>query len=193
MPPTYTDITGKRFGRLVALTFLGRINGSHHNWWLCECDCGNKPKVRTTNLESTRSCGCLQKDVSREQAKKNLSIGRQSLYTPAESALNSVYGMYRRNAANDRRTFKITKDEFKTITALPCYYCGVEPETKYVTPKKFIFIGHGLDRKDNRKGYLISNVVSCCTTCNRAKRTMTTKDFLAWITRIYQYQVQCPA
>jgi len=29
--------------------------------------------------------------------------------------------------------------------------------------------GTGLDRKDNDKGYLIDNVVSCCCTCNRMR------------------------
>lgn len=29
--------------------------------------------------------------------------------------------------------------------------------------------GSGLDRKDSNKGYLLSNVVSCCVVCNMAK------------------------
>ena len=28
---------------------------------------------------------------------------------------------------------------------------------------------HGLDRLDNQKGYVIGNVVPCCTSCNRRK------------------------
>lgn len=57
------DITGKRFGRLTALEYLG---GSK---WKCLCDCGNITAVKTSNLNNghTQSCGC----ISREQSAKN--------------------------------------------------------------------------------------------------------------------------
>lgn len=54
------NITDQRFGRLVAVTYLG---GSA--WW-CRCDCGNAPVVLTSNLMSghTRSCGCLNHETA---------------------------------------------------------------------------------------------------------------------------------
>lgn len=58
------DITGQRFGRLLA---VGRThNIGKHTAWLCKCDCGNKTIVNTTHLVSgdTRSCGCLHKEVT---------------------------------------------------------------------------------------------------------------------------------
>jgi hypothetical protein len=64
--PAPIDITGKRFGRLVAVKrsgHKGRITA-----WLCKCDCGNSVVVRTTSLtceNHTRSCGCLQKLTQR--------------------------------------------------------------------------------------------------------------------------------
>ena len=53
------DITGQRFGRLVAL----KRNGSNSNneaMWNCICDCGNTCNVSGRNLRSGRtvSCGC---------------------------------------------------------------------------------------------------------------------------------------
>jgi len=50
------DLTGQRFGRLVALKYLGKSR------WLCKCDCGNKKPVYARELRSgdTRSCGCLR-------------------------------------------------------------------------------------------------------------------------------------
>lgn len=55
------DITGKRFGRLVAQepTELRR-NGS--TVWLCQCDCGNVhlASYRTLVRGNTKSCGCLR-------------------------------------------------------------------------------------------------------------------------------------
>jgi hypothetical protein len=47
----------------------------------------------------------------------------------------------------------------KLINNQVCYYCaGKLPEA-----------GLGLDRKDNRKGYTLSNVVPCCKVCNALK------------------------
>jgi hypothetical protein len=65
-----TDLSGVRFGRLMArrrAPALGR-NGA----WHCICDCGAETIVRTDNLKrgTTRSCGCLARDVWRELARK---------------------------------------------------------------------------------------------------------------------------
>jgi hypothetical protein len=57
--PKLKDITGQRFGRLVAL----KPNGKDQSgcwWWLCICDCGKQTTVRGAVLRrnDTRSCGC---------------------------------------------------------------------------------------------------------------------------------------
>lgn len=55
------DITGERFGRLVALEDTGmRKNDSPV--WLCQCDCGNLHLAgyRQLSRGNTRSCGCLR-------------------------------------------------------------------------------------------------------------------------------------
>lgn len=50
------DLTGKRFGKLVAIERI-KEKGSK---WLCKCDCGKYTSVLTWNLVSgmTKSCGC---------------------------------------------------------------------------------------------------------------------------------------
>lgn len=57
------DITGQRFGRLVAIKQVER-NSSNKVQWLCQCDCGNTVKVTTGHLRSghTQSCGCYSRD-----------------------------------------------------------------------------------------------------------------------------------
>lgn len=55
------DITGQRFGSLVALESTGvKKKGSF--LWRCECDCGNTKDVSVSDLGSGqyKSCGCLQ-------------------------------------------------------------------------------------------------------------------------------------
>ncbi|MCI8935066.1 MAG: hypothetical protein HFE80_11265 [Clostridiaceae bacterium] len=53
------DLTGQRFGRLVALRPAENIGG--RTAWLCRCDCGRETVVRTSRLRSghTASCGCM--------------------------------------------------------------------------------------------------------------------------------------
>lgn len=53
---TKINLTGKRFGKLVALEYFG--NGH----WMTQCDCGTKKAVKTSHLISgnTKSCGCLK-------------------------------------------------------------------------------------------------------------------------------------
>lgn len=59
------DISGKRFGRLVAIEYAGKITSEISpttiSLWKCKCDCGNQITVRYPALISsnTRSCGCL--------------------------------------------------------------------------------------------------------------------------------------
>lgn len=60
----FKDLRGKRFGRLVAVKFMGRER--KRSRWLCRCDCGNEKVIDYTNLAyargQTRSCGCLKEE-----------------------------------------------------------------------------------------------------------------------------------
>lgn len=57
------DITGDRFGRLVAVSHSRNRDGCSQ--WVCECDCGNQATVRAGYLRSgkTKSCGCLKAEM----------------------------------------------------------------------------------------------------------------------------------
>jgi hypothetical protein len=50
------------------------------------------------------------------------------------------------------------------------------------------YLYNGLDRVDNTKGYIISNIVSCCGQCNRAKGILSQEEFLQWLKRASNYQ-----
>ena len=57
------DLTGQRFGRLVAERPLQKRGSGGCVLWLCKCDCGNEHVVTTNalNTGNTKSCGCLAK------------------------------------------------------------------------------------------------------------------------------------
>ena len=61
------DVVGKRFCKLVVLSFEELRN--HHAYWKCKCDCGNYTITSTGCLKrgDCTSCGCVRK----EQLKKN--------------------------------------------------------------------------------------------------------------------------
>lgn len=67
----FHDLSGQRFGRLVAIGKADRMCG-RKCYWDCLCDCGNKKIVRSDSLVggTIRSCGCLK----REAEVKNFSI-----------------------------------------------------------------------------------------------------------------------
>ena len=54
------DITGRRFGKLVALERIPPPDRNKHTKWTCLCDCGNTVNVDLGNLMSgkSKSCGC---------------------------------------------------------------------------------------------------------------------------------------
>lgn len=61
--PATIDITGHRFGRLIALRRV-RLSNQGCYIWLCRCDCGETTEVVLGNLRSgnTKSCECLDRD-----------------------------------------------------------------------------------------------------------------------------------
>lgn len=65
------EISGVRFGRLVAQWPVGRDSNFH--WWLCLCDCGTLRIVRKSFLGTgnSKSCGCLQREKASLQLREH--------------------------------------------------------------------------------------------------------------------------
>ena len=76
------------------------------------------------------------------------------------------YFLYRKGAKERGIKFKITIDYFKKFWQKPCCYCGNEIKTI------------GLDRIDNTRGYIINNLIPCCSKCNRMKGKLSQKEFI---------------
>jgi hypothetical protein len=95
--------------------------------------------------------------------------------TCAECSPESVYRQYQYKAEQRNLTFRLTLPDFKALVSQRCHYCG-EYEVM------------GLDRVDNRIGYLPTNVVPCCTECNFMKRAMVKHRFIDRAIKIAKYQ-----
>lgn len=70
----FIDLTGQRFGRLVAVkrSFSDEYVGSNARW-LCRCDCGTETVIVGNLLRNgtTKSCGCYRSDYWRERMTKH--------------------------------------------------------------------------------------------------------------------------
>lgn len=85
----FTDLTGERFGRLIARWPAGKVK-PHQVYWLCSCDCGALKVIRAGNLcnGSSKSCGC--------QILKSVTKHGQNRKSGCSPAYSSWYGMLHR-------------------------------------------------------------------------------------------------
>ena len=82
----------------------------------------------------------------------NHAVDHKSLITA------NSYIKYKFNAIKRGIEFNLSKDDFAIYFQKDCYYCGDKINT------------FGIDRVNNKIGYIKENIVSCCTTCNFMKR-----------------------
>ena len=71
LPRHVVDMTGRRYGRLVALEFSHIDERSGSAMWRFHCDCGIEFTTYGMHVRSgkTRSCGCLRIEECRRHAK----------------------------------------------------------------------------------------------------------------------------
>lgn len=60
------DLTNKKIGKLTIIERQGNAK-SGHVLWLCRCNCGNEKLISSNQLRTTKSCGCLQKQMVKEK------------------------------------------------------------------------------------------------------------------------------
>jgi len=172
------NIIGKRYNRLVVLEQNGwkELTNNRTAIWKCLCDCGNIVDVPLTylNVESTGSCGCLQKEV----AARN---GRANFKGDEISGFNKIKGEYKKRAKLKNMDFDLTDEQIRILFTDKCYYCEAEPKQisrVNAIEQRGLFLYNGIDRVDNTKGYTLENSVSCCKYCNTAKHDLTVEQFI---------------
>jgi len=140
------DISGQRYGRLVALSISHRKG--YRTYWLCQCDCGNTTNVYLGKLTtgSTKSCGCLKIEVQ-----QNGSITHGMAGT-------KVYNTWARMKARcyDKNNPKYNEWGGRGVTICDEWLHDFETFYEYVgnEPSK----SHQIDRINNNKNYEPGNV-----------------------------------
>ena len=159
---------GTRYNNYIVLDSTSFSDGKKAIW-LVKCDCGKEKKILANNVMRglSKSCGCLKK-------------------MSKESSYNQIYREYKTGAKKRNIEFKLTKNDVKKFIKGKCYYCGDSPKKKLHHYSKLEISVHGIDRKDNNKGYNLKNCVTCCTICNRMKMEKELGLFLAQCEKIYK-------
>ena len=141
------DITGQRFGRLVALE--RDANNGKLVRFRCQCDCGDLVTVRSDLLRrgETTSCGCFRREAIRTRMMGNIPAskthGMQGSKTYAAWAAaiqrceNPKHAHYARYGGRGIRVCKRWRDSFSAFLE----DMGEAP------------VGLTLDRADNNRGY----------------------------------------
>lgn len=178
MPPT-VDITGQRYGMLVAIA--REENGSSNTTrWRCRCDCGREIVVRTNALRAGRTvgCGCTRAARARDLGHRN-GLGEEGI-------LRQQYRVHRNNASR-LGCAPLPRAVWEAIVRQPCHYCGQsEMRSGYAGGAGGTMPLVGVDRIDSNLGYVEGNTVPCCSTCNRAKLDASYGDFIEWVRRVAQ-------
>lgn len=178
----FRDLTGRRFGKLYVIKQDTERTKSGGLKWLCVCDCGTTKSMSSSNITRRLNTGC--------------GCGRGKTITlklDREDALfKALYRQYRNSAKTRKIKFDLSVSEFESLIYSDCYYCGAEPQQKFSGYSlsylaKYVnnpILYNGIDRVNNKKGYILENCLPCCWFCNRAKGDSSYEEFMEWRTRI---------
>lgn len=143
------DITGQRFGKLVASAFHGK-RARGNAWtlcWLCLCDCGGEKIASRPDLLAGRviSCGCRQGSPTHRHTK---TPGYHSYRSMVERCTNPQSKDYPRYGARGIRVCARWLRGDGSKAGIECFFddMGQMPSA-----------GHSVDRKNNNLGYEPTN------------------------------------
>lgn len=156
LPRRAHDLTGRLFGRLVALgpVEIRRYTGVTHVIWRCRCECGTETDVAAGRLRTgtTKSCGCRRREVS---AAVNTKHGHSKSKTGKASkeyrAWCHMIGRCHNPADKSYPRYggrgTSVCDEWRTDFAAFLAHIGPAPSPQ-----------HSVDRIENDRGYEPGNV-----------------------------------
>ena len=180
----FKDLTGKKFGRLIAIKPMGKdLSRSKGGiFWLCRCECGKETIINSYNMHEggTKSCGC-QHIVNWNKRLKYPTLG---------PGFNKILKVYTRRAKIRNLSWDLSIEQFTKLLLDNCFYCGIEPQQRSDGGFMEDYVYNGIDRIDNNYGYSIDNSVTCCGKCNRMKLDMSLSEFYKRIETIYLRKIK---
>lgn len=107
---------------------------------------------------------------SKEYAKQNWDSVKETKRKYRQTPKGKL-NMYQKSAKVRGYEFNLSSKEFEEIIKTNCHYCGKQN-------------ANGVDRKSSANGYLLGNVVACCSTCNYMKGSLSYEDFKEHLKKI---------
>ena len=179
------DLTNTKIGKLTVLKIYHKRNKNNRIMWECMCECGKQCIILGDLLNKslrgktgTKSCGCLRNNAHNKIKDREIAMWRQ-VYNSTIIKRTKKY-----KNSND-----IGFEKFIDMSKSPCYYCGLVGSNLFTDrlDKSIQFNFNGIDRLDSNGSYTINNSVTCCKHCNCAKNTMSEKEFINFINRVYNH------
>lgn len=86
------DLTNKKINFLTALYKTDRRDSAGGNYWMCQCDCGEKKEISANAImrESTASCGCFRKNIKKTHGKSGSRL--YNIWTGFRNRCNNPKG-----------------------------------------------------------------------------------------------------
>lgn len=191
---------GKKYNRLTCIS-LSHRDSRHRKYFNFLCDCGKNHTCRSDTVKSgqAKSCGCLQVESrktpqARERARiAGLKGGEKVKKAKGTASINQILYAYKYGAKERNLEFDLSREDFIFLTSQNCFYCGAIPAQSAIGNKNKRhqyngdYIYNGIDRIDSSIGYIKSNCVTACKTCNIAKNKLNLGAFFKHIIKIYDY------
>ena len=144
---------------------------------LAKCECGTEKWFRYEHVKSGRSksCGCLNYEAHTQD--------------PTIKTIHYVMTYILSSAKKRELKMELTERDVRSIIFKNCVYCGEKPSNFGAKEQREFGKGmspfNGVDRIDSQRGYVIGNVVACCSQCNTMKLDLTVEQFKEKVAKIH--------
>jgi len=169
--PLIKDISGQRFGKLVALNYAETINKQRR--YLCKCDCGNQKVLMRKLLVKgdTTSCGC-------DWIKSNV---KHPSWRGCGDIPLDFFTTIKRGAKQRNIEFDITIESIWNLLLhqnKKCALSGLDIKFSQIRKNRTLQTTCSLDRIDSRRGYVDGNIQWVHKKINIMKNKLLDKDFI---------------
>lgn len=150
MPKKFSTSPGQVYSRLTVVSWVGEY--SH-----VRCECGVSKMVRNDKLKdgTTKSCGCLAKEIAATAKKLPLRPPAREKAPTVERRLRAVHGSMMQRCYNPNNE-DYCRYGARGITVTPEWH----NKDAFVAAMLPLYVkGKWIERRDNTKGYYLDNVV----------------------------------
>lgn len=136
-----------------------------------------KKRWRSENLDAIKEKSRKNRNANRASisSEKRLDrVNNPAKYAALARSDRGKWYEYRGGAKKRKLPWELSFEMFSSLLHAPCAYCdtsGVEAS-------------RGVDRIDSDRGYVLDNVMPCCSKCNWMKRALSFEEFASHVLKI---------